>query len=393
MSNKENKIETNIVSFKGSYSDVYGASSMPIYQTATFELSDDNKYDYTRSGNPTRNLLEEKIAFLEGGLRGFAFSSGMAALSVITRLVKEGENILCSDDSYGGTYRLLERIVKKQGIGIKYIDMEGEKGVENVLKNINKKTKLVMLETPTNPFQRISDIKKICNVSHEKGALVSIDNTLMSPILQKPLELGCDIVCHSATKFISGHSDCMAGVVVVNDTKLAEEIYFYQNAEGTCLSPFDSWLLLRGLKTMFLRVNKQQENALKIAEFLENHRLISKVFYCGLKSHKNYEIHKAQSYGSSSVISFCTNNLELSSHIVNNTKLFKTTVSFGSVDSRIELPSKMSHASIPKEIRKKRDFPDCTIRISVGIENVSDLINDLKTTLDQFVSIQNHSKA
>jgi len=380
------KISTTLVNDE--FSDIYGSSVVPLYQTATFKQLSymENKYDYTRSGNPTRDVLEKKMAELEFGNKAFAFTSGMAALSVVTRLVKHGEEIICSNDSYGGTYRLLQKIVKRQGIRIKYVDLEGSNGIQNLIRSITKITKLIMIESPTNPFQRICDIRKISQIAHKYNVLVSVDNTMLSPLLQNPLNLGCDIVCHSATKFLSGHSDCMAGVIIVKDHKLAKEIYFYQNAEGGALAPFDCWLLLRGIKTLSLRIYKQQDNAIKICNFLEKNTLVRKIYYCGLKSHDNYDLHMSQATGGGSVISFCTGDTKLSRHVVKNTKLFKTTVSFGSIDSRIEMPVIMSHASIPEDIRNIRNFPECTIRISIGIEDVSDLISDLNFAFDTFVN-------
>jgi cystathionine beta-lyase len=384
-----NKVDqmTKLVTFEGMPDDPHGSSAVPLYQTATFKqpgATSFGTYDYSRSGNPTRAALERQVAELENGCRGFALSSGMSAMTMVTRVAKAGEEIICSDDSYGGTYRLLARITARQGISVRYVDLEGDKGVENLRREMRPNTKLVMIETPTNPFQRICDLKGLAEVAHDHGALVSVDNTIMSPLLQNPLDLGVDIVCHSATKFISGHSDCMAGVVVVKDEKLAEEIYFYQNAEGNALAPFDCWLLLRGIKTMGIRVYEQQRNAVRIANFLKDHPQVKQVFYSGLPSHSNYHIHSRQATGGGSVVSFTTGDYELSKHIVTATKLFKVTVSFGSVDSRIELPGAMSHASIPAEVRAAREFPEDIIRMSIGIEHCDDLLTDLSSAFQSY---------
>lgn len=250
-------IHTRLVSFEACKDDPYGSSSMPIYQTSTFaqkSATEFGMYDYSRSGNPTRAALERQMAELENGHRAFAFSSGMAALSAVTRLAKSGEEIVLCDDSYGGTYRLLSKITSQNNIKVRYVDMSGKEGPDNLRRVISDITRLVMIESPTNPMQRVLDIRALADVAHGAGAFLSIDNTMMSPILQNPLDLGSDIVIHSATKFICGHGDTMAGIVVAKEPELCKDIYFFQNAEGTGLAPFDSWLLLRGVKTMGIRV-------------------------------------------------------------------------------------------------------------------------------------------
>ena len=314
----------------------------------------------------------------------------MAALTAVIRVVQAGEEVIVNDDSYGGTYRLMSRVASRQGIRVRYINMAGKAGPANLEHAINSSTKLVMIESPTNPMQRICNIKelaRIChNNSHPNGTLLSVDNTMMSPMLSRPLEHGADIVVHSATKFLCGHSDTMAGVVIVRDVKegdktLAETLYFYQNAEGTALSPFDCWLVSRGVKTLSLRVYRQQENAVLIANWLKTVPLITNVYYAGLPDHPDYDIHMDQASGGGSVICFLTGDIELSKHIVTTTKLFKITVSFGSVTSLISLPGAMSHASIPAEVRASREFPEDLGRISVGIESADDLIADLRAAM------------
>eukprot|EP00595_Chromulina_sp_UTEXLB2642_P002047 CAMPEP_0196763898 /NCGR_PEP_ID=MMETSP1095-20130614/4975_1 /TAXON_ID=96789 ORGANISM="Chromulina nebulosa, Strain UTEXLB2642" /NCGR_SAMPLE_ID=MMETSP1095 /ASSEMBLY_ACC=CAM_ASM_000446 /LENGTH=357 /DNA_ID=CAMNT_0042118115 /DNA_START=215 /DNA_END=1285 /DNA_ORIENTATION=+ len=356
---------------------------MPIYQTATFKqpgATEFGEYDYTRSGNPTRDALQNITSTLEGsiGAKSYAFSTGMAALNAVIRLVKSGEEVIVNDDSYGGTYRLMSKIATRHGITVTYVNMSGVDGPNSLLQRISPITKLVMIESPTNPMQRICDIQAIANICHSNnhpiGTLLSIDNTMMSPILSRPLLHGADIVIHSATKFMSGHADTMAGVVTVankidNDKSLSELIYFYQNAEGTGLAPFDSWLTLRGIRTMPLRVYKQQSNALVVATWLRSVDSIKRVIYCGFSDHPDYDIHSKQSSGGGCVICFTTNNLELSKHIVTTTKLFKITVSFGSVSSVISLPGQMSHASIPTEVRSVREFPEDIVRMSIGLES------------------------
>ncbi|TMW58352.1 hypothetical protein Poli38472_009911 [Pythium oligandrum] len=378
----EFSISTRLVSFEACKDDPHGSATMPIYQTSTFaqpSATSFGAYDYTRSGNPTRAALERQMAELEFGHRAFAFTSGMAALSAVTRLAHSGDEIVLSDDSYGGTYRLLSKVASKNGVAIKYVDLSGEDGPKNLTGAVTEKTKLVMMESPTNPMQRICDIKQLAEVAHSVGALLSVDNTMMSPILQNPLVLGADIVVHSATKFICGHSDTMSGIVIAKDPELCRDLYFYQNAEGTGLAPFDCWLLLRGVKTMSLRVLQAQQNAEQVATFLRDHPMVTHVYYSSLLPSNSAarRIHESQARGSGAVVCFRTGSLAISQHIVSVTKLFKITVSFGSVNSLISLPGAMSHASIPEEVRKARSFPEDLVRLAIGIEDAKDLIKDL----------------
>eukprot|EP00596_Hydrurales_sp_CCMP1899_P002260 CAMPEP_0119039564 /NCGR_PEP_ID=MMETSP1177-20130426/9126_1 /TAXON_ID=2985 /ORGANISM="Ochromonas sp, Strain CCMP1899" /LENGTH=504 /DNA_ID=CAMNT_0007003613 /DNA_START=109 /DNA_END=1623 /DNA_ORIENTATION=- len=391
-------IDTKIISFNPCENDPYGASSMPIYQTATFAQPAADQfgdYDYTRSGNPTRDALQKQIAGLEGveGARAFCFTTGMAALTAVTRIVNAGEEVIVNDDSYGGTYRLMSKVASRQGMRVRYVNMSGKSGPANLAAAINASTKLVMIESPTNPMQRICNIRELSRICHSNnhptGTLLSIDNTMMSPVLQRPLELGADIVIHSATKFMCGHSDTMAGAVITRDMKegdktLAEALYFFQNAEGTALAPFDCWLISRGIKTMALRVERQQINAVIVAKWLQTIPIITSIFYAGIKEHKDHDLHMTQASGGGSVVCFTTGSVALSKHIVTNTKLFKITVSFGSVNSLISLPGIMSHASIPAEVKSAREFPEDLVRMSIGIESVEDLINDLQSAIISF---------
>uniref|UniRef100_A0AAV1TPE6 cysteine-S-conjugate beta-lyase n=1 Tax=Peronospora matthiolae TaxID=2874970 RepID=A0AAV1TPE6_9STRA len=387
---EEFHLSTRLVSFDACKDDPHGSATMPIYQTSTFtQPSGDTfgAYDYTRSGNPTRAALERQMAELESGHRAFAFTSGMAALSAVSRLAHAGDEIVLSDDSYGGTYRLLSKVAAKNGISVKYVDLSGENGPKNLGAALSDKTKLVMMESPTNPMQRICDIRRLAQAAHTVGALLSVDNTMMSPVLQNPLKLGADIVVHSATKFVCGHSDTMSGIVIAKDPELCRDIYFYQNAEGTGLAPFDCWLLLRGVKTMSLRVLAAQENAVKVANFLNDHPLIKTVHYTNLldEHSPDRKIHDSQARGSGSVVCFRTGSLAFSQHLLTVTKLFKITVSFGSVNSLISLPGAMSHASIPEEVRKARSFPEDLVRLSIGVEDAKDLIKDLSQALQSYV--------
>lgn len=373
---REPSVSTMVMNFESKF-DPYGAVSTPLYQTATFKQPsaiENGPYDYTRSGNPTRDALESILAKLDKADRAFCFTSGMAALTAVVHLLKNGDEILAADDLYGGADRLLSQVVPRSGVLVKRVNTSD---LDEVASAFGPKTKLVWLESPTNPRIQISDIRRIAEMAHAHGALVLVDNSIMSPVLSQPLELGADIVMHSATKFIAGHSDIMAGVLAVKGERLAKEIYFLQNAEGSGLAPFDCWLCLRGIKTMSLRVEKQQENAQKIAEFLASHPRVKKVNYAGLPGHPGRDLHYSQAKGAGSVFSFLTGSLALSKHIVETTKYFSITVSFGSVKSLISLPCFMSHASIPAAVREARGLTEDLVRISVGIEDVDDLIADL----------------
>nr|BBI54966.1 cystathionine beta-lyase [Leucaena leucocephala] len=377
---KEPSLSTALLNFDNEF-DPYGAISTPIYQTATFKQPSAIKngpYDYTRSGNPTRDALERLLAKLDKAERAFCFSSGMAALNAFSQLVGTGEEIVAGDDLYGGSDRLLSRVIPKSGVVVKRVNTSD---LEEVASSIGPCTKLVWLESPTNPRLQISDIRKISEMAHAHGALVLVDNSIMSPVLCQPLELGADIVMHSATKFIGGHSYIMAGVVAVKGERLAKEMYFLQNAVGSGLAPFDCWLCLQGIKTMELRVEKQQKSAQKIAEFLASHPRVKKVNYAGLPGHPGRDLHYSQAKGAGSVLSFLTGSLALSKHVVESTEYFSIAVSFGSVKSLISMPCFMSHASIPAAVREARGLTEDLVRISVGIENVDDLIADLDKAL------------
>lgn len=377
------KMATRLVHPKHSLEDPYGAVVYPLYQTATFDqpnATDFGRFDYTRSGNPTRTLLEEQMAELEGADRSFAFASGMAALTTVTRVLRSGDRVLAGDDIYGGTSRLLSRVLSKQGINVTNCDMTS---LEAVKAGMTPDVKLVMIESPTNPRLQITDIRAITEMAHAMGAIVCVDNSIMAPIFQQPLAMGVDICMTSATKFIAGHSDVTGGILSVRGKELAEEIYFHQNAEGTALGPFDCWLSLRGLKTMSLRMERSQANAVAIANYLAKHPLVRKVNFPGLASHPGKAIHDGQASGPGSILSFETGDVAASKVIVETAKLFKITVSFGSCSSLISLPCFMSHASIPAEIRAARGLPDDLVRISTGIEDADDLIHDLDLAMSR----------
>ncbi|KAF3061362.1 Cystathionine beta-lyase [Daldinia childiae] len=363
--------------------DQYGASSIPVYQSATFKQTSSkggDEYDYTRSGNPTRTHLERHMAKIMNANRALAVGSGMGALDVITRLLRPGDEVITGDDLYGGTNRLLTYLSSNQGIVVHHVDTTE---VERVREVVSDKTSMVLLETPTNPLIKIVDIPSIAKAVHDANskALVIVDNTMLSPMLCNPLELGADIVYESGTKYLSGHHDIMAGVIACNDTSLGDKMYFTINATGCGLSPNDSFLLMRGVKTLAIRMEKQQANAQVLAEFLESHGF--RVRYPGLKSHPQYDLHWSMARGAGAVLSFETGDVALSERIVEAAKLYGISVSFGCVNSLISMPCRMSHASIDAKTRKERQMPEDIIRLCVGIEDVHDLVDDLSRALVQ----------
>jgi cystathionine beta-lyase len=354
----------------------------PIYQTAAFRQPgalEFGEYDYSRTANPTRSLTEEQIAVLEGGRFACAFASGMAALVAVTRLVKAGEEILAGDDLYGGTVRLLSKVAPGLGIRVRHVDASDPAAVAAAL---SPSTRLLLVETPTNPLLHIADLERLAGIAHAQGALLAVDNSLLSPCLQRPLALGADLVIHSATKLLCGHGDVCAGAVVTDSEDLHERLAFHLNAEGTGLAPFDSWLLLRGMKTLALRVERQCATATRIAEFLAGHHQVEKVYFPTLASPCARAVHERQAKGPGPVVSFTTGDPETSRRVVESTRLFAIAVSFGSVGSSISLPCRMSHASIPQELRGRLGPPQDLVRLSVGIEDAEDLIGDLKAALE-----------
>jgi cystathionine beta-lyase len=376
----------------GASRDPFGAISPPIYQTATFRqpaASEFGEYDYTRTANPTRTLLEQQLATLEGGLHACAFSSGMAAITALTRLLRTGDHIIAGNDLYGGTVRLLDQVLSRAGICVSYVDTTD---LEEVRASFTEQTRLALIETPTNPLLRICDIKSIAQLVHSAGAILAVDNSMLSPCSQQPLALGADVVIHSATKFLCGHSDVTAGALVTNDTHLHRQLAFQQNAEGAGLSPFESWLLLRGLKTLALRVTRQSASAREIARFLCKHPAVQKVYYPGLTSHPGHQLHRRQATSDGAVISFTTGGEMFSERFASATRLFDIAVSFGSVASTISLPAKMSHASIPQSLRETMAPPADLVRLSIGIEDVNDLVDDLAQALHVMVDRQSRAR-
>jgi cystathionine beta-lyase len=371
------KLATRLVRYEQCPGDPYRPVATPIYQTATFEqesAAEFGTYDYSRSGNPTRAVLERQLAEIENARHGFAFASGMAAITAVTRLLAPGDEILAGGDLYGGAYRLFSRILKPSGVSVRYARGTSSADFRSAL---TEHTRLVYIETPGNPLLSVIDIREAAELAHSAGALLAVDNSMMSPCLQNPLDLGADVVIHSATKFLCGHSDVTAGVLAVNRDDLAERLYLIQNGEGTALGPFDSFLLLRGLKTLSLRVRQQQENALQVMDFLVQHPAVKRIHHPSIADAESRRIHRQQARGDGSIICFETGNPELSRTLAEATRIFAITVSFGSVNSSISLPHCMSHSSIPQELRAQCQFPADLVRLSVGIEDAEDLVADL----------------
>jgi len=365
--------------------ELTGSIAVPIYQTSTYvqEAPGVNKgFDYARTGNPTRATLENIIAQLENGSTGIAFCSGLAAIDAVLKLLKAGDEILAVDDIYDGAFRLFTHVYQKFGITVNYVDTTH---AENVFHAVTPKTKLIWIETPTNPTLKISDIAAIAKIARASGCWLCVDNTFASPALQQPLSLGADIVVHSATKYLGGHSDLIAGLVVTKEKELGEKIKFIQNTSGAILSPFDSWLVIRGIETLNLRVKQHCINAQAVAEFLETHPAVEKVYYPGLKNHLNHEVAAGQATGFGGIVSFTlkNNTEEAATAFVTSTKYFKLAESLGGVKSLLCHPAQMTHKSIPAEKRRVAGVADSLIRLSVGLEEAADLISDLENAFSK----------
>ncbi|QEA60208.1 cystathionine gamma-synthase [Lactococcus lactis] len=360
-----------------------GAVSVPIYQTSTYKqngLGQPKEYEYSRSGNPTRHALEELIADLEGGVQGFAFSSGLAGIHAVLSLFSAGDHIILADDVYGGTFRLMDKVLTKTGIIYDLVDLSN---LDDLKAAFKEETKAIYFETPSNPLLKVLDIKEISAIAKAHDALTLVDNTFATPYLQQPIALGADIVLHSATKYLGGHSDVVAGLVTTNSKELASEIGFLQNSIGAVLGPQDSWLVQRGIKTLALRMEAHSANAQKIAEFLETSKAVSKVYYPGLSSHPGYAIAKKQMSAFGGMISFELTDENAVKDFVENLSYFTLAESLGGVESLIEVPAVMTHASIPKELREEIGIKDGLIRLSVGVEAIEDLLTDIKEALEK----------
>jgi cystathionine beta-lyase len=361
--------------------DPYGAVSPPLYQTATFRqpsLDEPGEYDYTRSGNPTRALLERELAALEGGLAACAYASGMAALTALLQLVPTGGEIVAGADLYGGTIRLLAQLAPREGIEVHYVDA-GD--TDAVTAAISPRTELVLVETPGNPLLQVVDIAAVARRAREAGALLAVDNSMLTGLLQRPLELGADLVVSSTTKFLGGHSDTTGGVVVARDPELLARLAFLQNAQGNGLAPFDCWLLLRGLKTLPLRLERQCATAATLATRLVAHPFVERVYYPGLTAHRGHATHRRQASGDGAVLSFTTGDPARARRLVEAARCFDLVVSFGSVASAISLPCRMSHASVPAALRERLAPRPDLVRLAVGIEAPEDLWEDLQQAL------------
>jgi cystathionine beta-lyase/cystathionine gamma-synthase len=358
-----------------------GAVSVPIYQTSTYAqegLGKHKGFEYARTQNPTRLALEKNIAALEGAKFGFAFASGMSATDAILKLVKAGDHVICGDNTYGGTYRLFSKILSNYDIEFDFVDSSDANNIEAAFK---PNTKMVFVETPTNPIMTVTDLRAVSEIAHAHGARVVCDNTFMSPYLQKPMDFGVDIVVHSTTKYLNGHSDSIGGFAALNNEEDAEWIRFVQNSIGAILSPFDSFLVLRGTKTLAVRMEKHDENGRAVANFLAEHPKVQKVYYPGLVSHQQHELAKRQQKGFGGMVAFDTGSLENAKKVLENVKICTLAESLGGVESLISHPATMTHASIPEENRQSLGITDGLVRISVGIEDLEDILEDLDQAL------------
>lgn len=382
MANYE-KIESALI-HGGIYGDkTTGAVNTPIYQTSTYEqsgLGENTGWEYSRTGNPTRAALESLIAELEGGTAGFAFGSGMAAITAVLSLFKAGDKVIISSNVYGGTFRVLDKVFKNFEIGYEIVDTSDLALLEN---SITPEVKAVLVESPANPLLTVTDLAAVAKIAKEHGILSIVDNTFMTPYLQRPIKLGADIVIHSATKYLGGHSDLVAGLVVVNDDSLAERLAFIQNATGGVLGPFDSFLLIRGIKTLGVRLDRHVENAEKAALFLKNHRAVKKVYYPGLPDAQGYEVNRRQAKNGGAMISFELYEAYDIRKFFRSLKLIALAESLGGVESLVCHPASMTHASIPKDVRDKVGITDGLIRLSIGIENIDDLLTDLEQAITE----------
>ena len=358
-----------------------GSVSVPIYQTSTYKqdaLGEHKGFEYARTQNPTRSALEENIAALEGAKFGFAFASGMSATDTCLKLLKSGDHVILGDNTYGGTFRLFDKVLSRYGVEFDLVDTTDIDAVE---KSFKPNTKMVFVETPTNPVMSVTDLQAVSDLAHTQGAKVVCDNTFMSPYLQRPIEHGVDIVVHSTTKYLNGHSDSVGGFIALNDEKDAEWIQFIQNSVGAILSPFDSFLVLRGTKTLAVRMEKHNENGQAVASFLAEHPKIQKVYYPGLASHPQHEIAKRQQDGFGGMVSFETGSLDNAKKVLESVKVATLAESLGGVESLISHPASMTHASVPNETRQELGITDGLVRISVGIEDIEDIISDLDQAL------------
>ncbi len=361
----------------------FGAVSVPIYQTSTFAFEDVGKtkgYDYSRTANPTRKVLEDTIALLEGGKAGFAFATGMAAETTVMHLLKAGDHVISGDDVYGGTFRLFQDVMRNMGLEFTFLRMNSRQTIE---RDIKPNTRMIWIETPSNPLLNITDLEMVVDIAKKHNILTVIDNTFATPYFLKPIEYGVDLVVHSTTKYLNGHCDVVGGAVVTTTDELTEKVQFLLNAMGTCASPFDCWLVLRGIQTLPLRMKKHEENAMAVAGYLQKHKAVRGVFYPGIKSHPGHEIAKRQMKGFGGVVSFeLKGGVEAVNNFLRKLRLFSLAESLGGAASLAEHPATMSHASMTSDYRAKIGITDELIRLSVGLENIDDLTDDLAQALN-----------
>jgi cystathionine beta-lyase/cystathionine gamma-synthase len=361
---------------------VTGAVTIPIYQTSTYvqpRLGEHKGYEYARTQNPTRSALEANLAALERGKHGHCFASGMSATDTVFRLLAAGDHVVAGENMYGGSFRLFDKVLQRFGLQFTYVDTSN---VDNVRRAMQPNTRVLFLETPTNPMMTITDLATCAEVAHAKGAMVVVDNTFCSPYLQRPIELGADIVVHSTTKFLNGHSDSVGGAVISNSDELAERIGFLQNAVGAILSPFDSWLVLRGVKTLAVRMKRHEENGMAMANYLAHHPKVKKLYYPGLPDHPQHELARRQMNGFGAMISFELGSKENAANFLNRVHLCSLAESLGGVETLISHPETMTHASVPIETRKRLGITPGLVRISVGIEDIEDLIGDVENAFE-----------
>lgn len=376
------RFETKAIHIGSEPDPATGAIATPIYQTSTYvqeAIGKHKGYEYSRTQNPTRTALEKSVAALEGGRYGLAFSSGMAAISTVLNMLRSGIHVISSDDVYGGTYRIFEQVYRQYGLEFTYVDTSSLKQIKQAIKS---NTRLIWVESPTNPLLKISDIEAIARICKRRKLVLGVDNTFASPYFQNPLALGADLVVHSSTKFLGGHADVVGGAICTSNETFYERLKFCQNAVGAVPGPFDCFLVLRGIKTLAVRMRAQEQNAHKVARFLSHHSKVKKVYYPGLKDHPGYDVARRQMSGFGSMLSFeVDGGLEPAKKVCESTKIFKLAESLGGVESLIEHPALMTHSSIPKEIREAKGVADSLIRLSIGIEHFDDLIDDLRQAL------------
>lgn len=375
------KLHSKIVHIGVCTDEKTGAISTPIYQTATFRhpaLGQSTGFDYSRSQNPTRKIVEEGIAQLENGTLGLAFASGMAAITAVLMTYKSGDHLIVVEDCYGGTYRVVNQIFTNFGLTVTFVDGSN---MDEIVDALTPATKAILVETPTNPLMKIVDIREVVKIAQTHHIHTIVDNTFLTPYFQRPLELGADIVIHSGTKYLAGHNDLCCGLVVTQNKELGEQIRFIQNSTGGVLSPSDSWLLIRSIKTLALRMEKHNTNGLIVAEWLKNHPRVIKVHYPGLKDHPDKDIHDSQASGYGGMLSFVVDHPELVDQVLRRVQLIRFAESLGGVESLITLPAVQTHAAVPIAIRMRLGISDCLLRLSVGIEDVDDIIHDLEQAL------------